>query len=461
MATKALSSLPSVDRLLSCELATPLIEQFGRATVKTAFRRILDDARRAENQDVPDEATILALAGDLLAAESAPSLRPVYNLTGTVLHTNLGRASLPQGAIDRVAAVAAEPSNLEYDLTSGQRGDRDAHIERLLCEITGAEAATIVNNNAAAVLLVLNTFAEGREVIVSRGELVEIGGSFRIPEIMTRAGARLREVGATNRTHARDFADAVGPDTGLIMKVHTSNYEIRGFTHSPTETELAGIAAGARVPLVNDLGSGTLVDLTRFGLPPEPTVQAALTAGADIVTFSGDKLLGGPQAGMIVGKRALIERVKSNPMKRALRVDKMTLAAMFEVLKLYRDPASLPAHLPTLRWLSRPVEAIEQVARELLPALESALATHASVDIEPCHGQIGSGALPLEVLPGYALVLTPNQGTDSQLQDIAAALRTLPRPVIGRINDGKLYLDVRTIETPADFVANLESLKLT
>ncbi len=460
MSTGALSSLPSVDRLLNHPLGSRLIEAHGREPLKQSLRRVLDDCRNASPPATPDEATILGRAGELLDASGAPSLRTVYNLTGTVIHTNLGRAPLPTSAIERMAEVASGASNLEYDLETGRRGDRDVHIEALLSEITGAEAATIVNNNAAAVLLTLNTFAEGREVIVSRGELVEIGGSFRIPEIMQRAGCSLREVGATNRTHGRDFKAAISERTGLIMKVHTSNYEIRGFTHAVAERELAAIAGKAGIPLVNDLGSGTLADLTRYGLPPEPTVQAALADGAGLVTFSGDKLLGGPQAGMIVGKRELVERIKANPMKRALRVDKLTLAAMFEVLKLYRDPDSLIQHLPTLRLLARSPEDIRDTAASVQPALARAFDGIASVTTEPCNAQIGSGALPTEVLPGYACVITPTVAGDSMVQAISRALRQLPRPVICRVSDGRLWLDMRTVEDAAPLIDQLSRLRL-
>lgn len=457
----SLSALPSVDRLLSSETGSRLVNQYGHRQVTAVIRRVLDrirqDARKSDATP-PADAEILSLIGEQLAMAARQSLRPVINLTGTVLHTNLGRSPLPQEAIAQIVKVAAGPSNLEYDLATGHRGDRDTHISDLLTEITGAEAATVVNNNAAAVLLVLNTLALGKQVPVSRGELVEIGGSFRIPEIMTRAGCQLVEVGTTNRTHLADYANALCTDTALVMKVHTSNYEIRGFTRSVAEAELATLTRQHGLPLVTDLGSGTLVDLTHYGLPEEPTVQSALAAGVDLVTFSGDKLLGGPQAGMIVGRRDLIERIKRNPLKRALRVDKLTIAALFEVLKLYRDPDSLVAKLPALRLLARTPEAILDVAKQVSNALAERLGSAASVTIEAVESQVGSGALPLNTLAGYAVAIEPARGSDESLQRLAAAFRGLPTPVIGRIQDGRLLLDLRTLEDPAPLIDQLQDL---
>ncbi|MEX2327338.1 MAG: L-seryl-tRNA(Sec) selenium transferase, partial [Pseudomonadales bacterium] len=363
------------------------------------------------------------------------SLKPVLNLTGTILHTNLGRAPLPEEAIAGIAAVASGASNLEFDLGTGKRGDRDDHVADLLTEITGAEAVTLVNNNAAAVLLTLNTLAKDKEVPVSRGELVEIGGSFRIPEIMARAGCYLTEVGATNRTHLADYKRMLGEHTGLVMKVHTSNYEIKGFTSVVPERDLADLTHAHGLPFVIDLGSGTIIDLTRFGLPFEPTVQQALGDGADLVTFSGDKLLGGPQVGIIAGRRDLIEQIKSNPMKRALRVDKMTLAALYEVVKLYRDPVSLVTRLPALRLLTRASADIKRLAECLLEPMATSLSTIARVEVAATESQVGSGALPTSVLPGYSLAITPLDHTDASLQVIARAFRKLPVPVLGRIHD--------------------------
>ena len=378
-----------------------------------------------------------------------------------MLHTNLGRAVLPREAIDAVVAVAGGASNLEFDLESGRRGDRDSHIEDQIVGITGAEAATLVNNNAAAVLLTLNTLGFGEGVAVSRGELVEIGGSFRIPDVMMRAGCRLVEVGTTNRTHEKDFAAALDAGAAMIMKVHTSNYVIEGFTAEVPEARLAAMARAAGVPFSNDLGSGTLVDLERFGLPHEPTPMDALEAGADVVTFSGDKLLGGPQAGIICGRRDLIERIKRNPMKRALRCDKMTIAALGAVLGLYADPDRLPERLPALRWLTRPVAEIDDVARAVADRLVEVIGNSFVVEVVDCESQIGSGALPTRTVTSRAVAISPGPrpSGSASLEGLAACLRRLPVPVIGRINDGRLLLDMRCLDDVEAFKANLAGLE--
>ena len=366
--------LPAIDTLLQSMSAQ--IALWGREAVTDCLRTVLADMRTELTQNSSadtSEDTIRERLESALHKASAPSLIPVINLTGTVLHTNLGRALLPPEALDAIVTVAGSASNLEFDLDSGVRGDRESHVESLICELTGAEAATAVNNNAAAVLLVLNTLALGREVPVSRGELVEIGGSFRIPEVMQRSGCTLVEVGATNRTHLKDYRSSVTDNTALLMKVHTSNYQVEGFTHAVSELELADLAREANVPLVIDLGSGNLVDFEALGLPPEPTAATSIVNGADIITFSGDKLLGGPQAGIIAGRADLIAAIKKNPLKRALRLDKMTLAGLAEILKLYRDPDTLLQRLPTLRLLTRSVEDISAMGTALCPQAQAAL----------------------------------------------------------------------------------------
>jgi L-seryl-tRNA(Ser) seleniumtransferase len=444
---RPLAALPSVDRLLREPATDVLIAQHGRPAVTDAIRAVLADLRTSGTAESM-ESRIVAQVAERLERDARPSLRPVFNLTGTVLHTNLGRALLPEAAVEAIAAAARNAVNLEYELESGKRGERDAHVEALACRLTGAEAATVVNNNAAAVLLVLNTLALRKEVPVSRGELIEIGGAFRLPDIMARSGCRLREVGTTNRTHLDDYAAAIGAKTGLVLKVHTSNYVIQGFTASVPEAELAALCRAHSAPLVVDLGSGTLVDLSRFGLPHEPTAAEALRHGADLVTFSGDKLLGGPQAGIIVGRADLVNRVRKNPLKRALRVDKLTLAALGAVLALYLDPDRLPERLPALRCLTRPVEELRALAARLRPALEK----HFEVELVDCESEIGSGALPGRRIASAGFALRPGNAAT------AARFRALPVPVIGRLHEGRFVLDLRCLEDEARFLAQLERL---
>ena len=453
-----LSGLPSVDQVLRSPGVARLCGLWGRAETTSAVRASLADLRRAilAGRDLPvDPGSITVAAEQVLEARATSTLRPVFNLTGTVLHTNLGRALLAEAAVEAATSAMRHAVALEFDLETGKRGERDGHLRDLLRELTGAEDATVVNNNAAAVLLVLNTVAGGREAIVSRGELIEIGGAFRMPDIMARAGAKLREVGTTNRTHARDYLEALGPAAGLILKVHTSNYRIEGFTKEVNGRELAGIARNAGVPLCNDLGSGTLVDLSPYGLQKEATVREAVAEGADLVTFSGDKLLGGPQAGFVVGRRDLIAALNRNPMKRALRVDKIRLAAIEATLKLYRDPDRLAEKLPTLRLLARPLADIEALAGRLLEPFCDMFGESFSVEIVECRSQIGSGALPLATISSAGLAVRPKSGSGEALNELATALRGLPRPVIGRIADGALVLDLRCLEEEERFVENV------
>lgn len=457
-AIKHPSELPAVDKVLLTDALQALRQTYGLAACTQAVREVLADLRgqllngaaAALPADQADAAAIAHGAGQRLQRRFAPRLRPVFNLTGTVLHTNLGRALLPQAAVDAVVQAMTAAANLEYDLADGGRGDRDDLVESLVCELTGAEAATIVNNNAAAVLLALSTLAAGKEVVVSRGELVEIGGAFRIPDVMTRAGARLVEVGTTNRTHERDYAEAVSADTAALMKVHCSNYAISGFTKAVSDAQVARIAHDQGLPMIVDLGSGTLVDLRAWGLPYEVTVRETIASGADLVTFSGDKLLGGPQAGIIVGKKALIARIKKNPLKRALRVGKITLAALEPTLRLYLNPEQLAEQLTTLRLFTRAAADMQVQAEALRPLLQQALGSAFVVESAAMSSQIGSGALPVESLPSHGLKIHPASGRQAgrQLTQLEARLRALPRPVIGRLQDDALWLDLRCLEEP-------------
>jgi len=453
--------LPSVDRLLLG--FDDALDAYGHHAVTAALREVIQDRREqiaAGHSPGTDEDSIKQAVRQVLQNHATPQPRRVFNLTGTVLHTNLGRAILPTEAIEAIKSVAADYSNLEFDLDSGKRGDRETHVENLLCELTGAEAATFVNNNAAAVLLVLNTLAMNREVPVSRGELVEIGASFRIPEVMQRANCTLVEVGATNRTHLEDFRAAINNQTALLMKVHTSNYKIEGFTKDVSVSELANLGAEYQLPFVMDLGSGSLVDLSRFGLPQEPTAGHVLSLGADIITFSGDKLLGGPQSGLIAGRADLVERIKANPLKRALRLDKMTLAGITEVLKLYRNPDKLEQALPTLRFLTRPQEHIRSHAERIAPVLAKALGESFSVEIVDAASQVGSGSLPAETIPSTAIAICSAIAGEDITRSLAAAFRELPAPVIGRVHKNSLLLDLRCLDDEEGFVAQLESLRI-
>jgi L-seryl-tRNA(Ser) seleniumtransferase len=451
--------LPSVDAVMRSAAAQAAAERFGHRAVVGAVRLELAELRRCGRAVAAQDAAALALAR--LEAADAQRLKPVYNLTGTLLHTNLGRALVAEAAIAAAADAMRHAVALEYDLDAGRRGDRDDILRDLLRELTGAEDGTVVNNNAAAVLLALNTLAKGREAIVSRGELTEIGGAFRMPEIMRRAGARLVEVGTTNRTHVNDYIDAIGPKTGVLLKVHPSNYRIEGFTAEVAAGTLAPLARRHGVPLINDLGSGTLADLVRFGLPHEPTVAAAVAA-ADVVTFSGDKLLGGPQAGFIVGRADLVARINKNPLKRALRIDKARLAALEATLKLYRDPDRLASRVPTLRLLTRPADDIMAMARRLQGAMQAKLGDGFVVEAVGCKSEIGSGALPRQTVPsaGLAIRRAARRGAGRALADLAASLRRLPMPVIGRIENDAMILDLRCLDDEEGFAANLAALRV-
>ena len=456
--SEALRLMPSVDECLRALAAAQAHREVNRnylVSMVRAAQASLRDALAAG--DVPTAPSREAMLGEVVRrteqylAADIPAWRPVINATGVVIHTNLGRAMLAEAAIDAVSLAARSPIDLEYDLERGRRGDRDRMVEDDLRALTGAEAATIVNNNAAAVLLALNTLAEGREVIVSRGELIEIGGSFRIPDVMRKSGARLCEVGTTNRTHLHDYAEAIGPDTALLLKVHPSNYRVIGFTSAVSMADLCRLAAERGLPVMEDLGSGALVDLRRFGLHHEPVVEESVSAGASLVTFSGDKLLGGPQAGVIVGRRELIEKIRSNPLKRALRCDKLTLAAMSATLRIYRRAGDLVESIPVLRLLTRSVNELETVALRARDLLCERLGEGFSVSVAPSTSEIGSGAMPGGEIETRVLKISHRVHSP---EVVAAMFRHAEPAIIGRITDGVFQLDMRTIEDPAVLAAS-------
>jgi L-seryl-tRNA(Ser) seleniumtransferase len=438
-------ALPSVDALLGSAPFAPLADAWPRDRIVGALRAVLEDARRrlANGGDrVPDPHELARRVEARLREEERPTLRPVINATGVVLHTNLGRAPLPDAAVEALARIAAGYSNLEYDLERGARGSRYVHCARLLETLTGAEAALVVNNNAAALLLALNELAAGREVIVSRSELIEIGGSFRIPEILEKSGARLVEVGTTNRTHPEDYERAIGPRTGALLKVHRSNFAQVGFVAEVSVKTLVEIARRHGLPVVHDLGSGLLADLARLGLPAEPRPQESLAAGADVVTFSGDKLLGGPQAGLLVGRRTWIERMKRNPLLRALRVDKLTLAALHATLALYLDEARALDAVPALRAVREPPDRLRARADAFAGRLAQRLGTRARVEVRPDTSEVGGGAYPGTGLPTWVVAVRPTAVSEAVAE---ARCRTGNPPVVARLGDGALLLDLRTV----------------
>jgi L-seryl-tRNA(Ser) seleniumtransferase len=456
--------IPSVDDVLRTEILASAIERFGRPAAVTALRAVMETVRAARLEGRQSSVVLTDVGNRVVArleADATLNIRPVFNLTGTILHTNLGRALLADTAIAAATTAMREAIALEFDIGSGLRGERDSLVRGHLCELTGAEDATVVNNNAAAVLLVLNTIGSRRDAVVSRGELIEIGGAFRLPEIMARAGARLVEVGTTNRTHPQDYVAAIGPKTGLVLKVHTSNYRIEGFTAEVPARILAAITRERGVPLVHDLGSGTLVDLSAYGLFKEPAAEA-VADGADLVTFSGDKLLGGPQAGFVVGRKDLIARINRNPMKRALRVDKIRLAAIEATLQLYRDPERLCERLPTLRFIARKRESISALAERLLPVLADTVGPRFRCEVANCESEVGSGALPQQTIPSAGIAIRPvtPRGVGRGLAALAAAFRRLPVPVIGRITDQALIFDLRCLDDGGAFARNLEGFQI-
>ncbi|MGH7387923.1 MAG: L-seryl-tRNA(Sec) selenium transferase [Candidatus Rokuibacteriota bacterium] len=442
--TVALRRLPSVDQVVRALADRPEAHDVPRPRLTTVVRELLDEERRrvAAGQATAVDATgLVERAAGVLARTGPFSLRPVVNATGVVLHTNLGRALLSPLALDRLARVAGAYANLELDVATKERGSRYAHVEALLRRLTGAEDALVVNNNAAAVLLALETLAHGREVVVSRGELIEIGGEFRIPDIMLRSGAVLREVGATNRTHLRDYAEAIGPDTALLLKVHASNYRVIGFTADVPSKHLVDLGRQRGLPVMEDLGSGCLVDLQPYGFPHEPTVQEVVASGVDLVSFSGDKLLGGPQAGIVVGRRELVARLKRNPWNRALRIDKLTLAALEATLYAYDAGRALET-VPTLRLLTEPLAAVRRRARRVVSRVPPDVRGRLGVRVVEDTAEVGGGALPTVALPTAAVQLGPTPPAARALDE---ALRRGDPPVIGRIAHDHLLLDCRTV----------------
>lgn len=447
--TALFQQLPSVDKLLKMPQGEQLISEFGHSAVVVACRTLLVQARQfiQQHQQLPtnflDFERAFAALQQYLQQQNQVQIKAVHNLTGTVLHTNLGRALWSEESQQAALAAMRQNVALEYDLDEGRRSHRDNHISELLCRLTGAQAACVVNNNAAAVLLMLATFAQGKEVIISRGELIEIGGAFRIPDIMAQAGCRLVEVGTTNRTHLNDYRNAINENTAFLMKVHSSNYQICGFTSAVSEAKLAELGREMNVPVITDLGSGALMDLSRYGLPKEPTVQEKVAQGVDLVSFSGDKLLGGVQAGIIVGKKTWIERLQAHPLKRVLRCDKVILAGLEATLRLYLNPEKLSERLPTLRLLTKSVEQLRADAERLKARLESRLNADFQLQIEDSLAQIGSGSQPMERIPSVAVTLSEKM--PQKLSALSTRFKQLSQPIIGRMENGKLWLDLRSV----------------
>ncbi|MCE2394805.1 L-seryl-tRNA(Sec) selenium transferase [Candidatus Poribacteria bacterium] len=443
---EALRRIPAIEQLLSREPFLTMQEGYSRDLITEALRTVTAEIRgqilNAEIVEPPDESAYAALVRVELESLTTPALRPIVNATGTITHTNLGRSLLSASAAESLAQAAANYVNLEYDLDTGERGHRDRITEPLLKRLTGCEASTIVNNNAAAVLLALNTLARDKEVIVSRGELIEIGGAFRIPDVMEASGAILREVGTTNRTHLRDYENAINENTALMLKVHPSNYKVVGFASTPTMEEITELGRQHSVPTMEDLGSGSLIDLTRYGLPYEPVVRERIDAGVDVVTFSGDKLLGGSQAGIIVGRLDAIEQIRKNPLMRALRVGKLTIAALEATLRLYLNEKELTEKLPMLQRYTRPIAELREVAEKLANHLRQIFGDAIQVTVEHSTAQIGSGSLPVDTLPSLAVSLHAPQ---ISAETLATHFRSQPSPVIGRVQDERLRFDVRTV----------------
>ena len=462
-----LSSIPAVHEIQKISEVQNLINIHGHSlvtqairTTQTEFRELLLSSGTSKNIKIKNLEFVNQLKKNLSLITN-DSLQRVFNLTGTVLHTNFGRALLPKEAINSVNQIASEPSNLEYDILNNKRGDRDSHIDERLCRLIGAEACTIVNNNAAAVVLVLNSLAKRKEVLISRGELIEIGGSFRLPEIMKSAGCKILEVGTTNRTHFEDFENAIGKKSAMIFKAHKSNFYVEGYTSEVEEKEIVKLSKKNDIPFMVDLGSGSLIDLKYIGITKVQSPAETLAKGVDLITFSGDKLLGGPQCGIIAGRKDLITKIKKNPLKRALRCDKMTIAAFSTLLKLYENPERAKLEIPTLRLLNRKETDIYKVAEKLYPSIKSKISNIAEVKIIKCKSQIGSGSLPVELLPSYGVEISSKnlkRNSNKLLQSISKKFRELPIPVIGRLSKNSLIFDCRCLENTTLIIKQLEKL---
>ena len=445
-----LRKLPGVDHLMGLTAKEAFFEDVPGTVVVNSIRSVIDSKRQAIINDEPSindkslsDPHLVDAIKQTARIAMTPNLRNTINATGVVVHTNLGRSLLASDAVESLITIASRYSNLEYDLKIGKRGSRYSSVEDLICEISGAEAAMVVNNNAGAVLLCLETIARNKEVIVSRGELVEIGGSFRVPDVMVKSGGTLKEVGTTNRTHLRDYENAIGQKTGLLLKVHTSNYSVVGFTAEVSLRELVDLGAAHRIPVMEDLGSGTFIDFSKYGLSKEPTVQESVTAGADVITFSGDKLLGGPQAGIIVGKKEVVNRIKENPLTRALRIDKLTLTALESTLRLYRDEEKAVRMIPTLQMIMLPLKEVQKRAQHLAQALKNIGDERIHIQLIERSSKTGGGALPLMELPSWCVAIHIN---DLSPNAIEKAMRSNSPSIIGRIEDDLFVMDLRTIQ---------------
>lgn len=462
-----LSSIPAVHEIQKISEVQNLINIHGHNLVTQAirttqidFRKLLLSSESLKSKKIKKLEFVNQLKKNLSLLTN-DSLQRIFNLTGTVLHTNFGRALLSKEVINSIIKIASEPSNLEYDILNNKRGDRDSHIDERLCRLIGAEACTVVNNNAAAVVLVLNSLAKRKEVLISRGELIEIGGSFRLPEIMKSAGCKILEVGTTNRTHFEDFEDAIGKKSAMIFKAHKSNFNIEGYTSEVEEKEIVKLSKKNDIPFMVDLGSGSLIDLKYMGINMVQSPTDTLAKGVDLVTFSGDKLLGGPQCGIIAGRKDLITKIKKNPLKRALRCDKMTIAAFSTLLKLYENPERAKLEIPTLRLLNRKEKDIYEVVEKLYPSIKSKVSNIAEVKIIKCKSQIGSGSLPVELLPSYGIKISAKnlkRNSNKFLQNISKKFRELPIPIIGRLSKDSLIFDCRCLENTTLIIKQIEKL---